>query len=107
MAKPRRIRSQISLDGPRSQSRPPWSTLMVVDLPLSELSGSWRLAVWAVAPLASASGGVGVLAQAASSAAHATTASNRPIFIKFSNRDAKRLRDAKKNGLSRQSDFSR
>jgi hypothetical protein len=74
---------------------------------LIELSGSGldfvALEAEAVGVTPSAApGGVGVLAHAASSAAHATTASNRPIFIKFSNRDAKNLPDAKKKRLSRQ-----
>ncbi|WP_420997583.1 hypothetical protein ACKI2N_012265 [Cupriavidus sp. 30B13] len=74
---------------------------------LIELSGSGfetaGLDAEAVAvPPSAASGGVGVLAHAASSVAHANTASNRPIFIKFSNRDAKNLPDAKKIRLSRQ-----
>ncbi|WP_223851401.1 MULTISPECIES: hypothetical protein [Cupriavidus] len=36
-------------------------------------------------------GGVGVLAQAANSAAHAKTARRRPNFIKFSESDAKKF----------------
>ncbi|CAG2151414.1 hypothetical protein LMG26296_04957 [Cupriavidus plantarum] len=95
------MRSQISVEGPRIQSTLTSSTLITVVLDrlpavpvlLSVLSGSFLLLSTSevVAPAVAPVGGVGVLAQAANSAAHAKTARSRPNFIKFSESDAKKF----------------